>query len=140
MNNWLRIFYILISITILGTIFLFQNYPFAQSLGKLVNVEFSNSTAFIINKTTRVLINDNTAILLIYALFIKKEYVKLAFGVQLVEIFLLLPLYFIFKLSFEGTSEISSPLLAQFHRLIVNPTLMILLIFGFLYQKYKSST
>lgn len=136
MNKYLRIFLILISIIILGTVYLLQNYPLAQHLERIFSVNFSENLIFIINKTARVLINDNAAILLIYALFIRKEYVKLAFYVQLFEVFLVLPLYFILKLSIEGTSELSSPLLQQIHRLIVNPTLMILLIFGFIYQDY----
>ncbi|MGK7390744.1 MAG: hypothetical protein ACNS60_10340 [Candidatus Cyclobacteriaceae bacterium M2_1C_046] len=137
MNSWLRVFLIIISITIMGVVFLFQNFSFSLVLEDLFSTNFGSNASFVINKTTRVLINDNSAILLIYGIFLKKKYVKLAFGVQFFELFILLPLYFLIKLSAEGPSEISSPILAQFHRLIINPTLMFLLIFGFLYQKNK---
>jgi len=52
------------------------------------------------------------------------------------EFFILLPIYFIMKLSLEGDSEISSPLLSQLHRMIVNPLLMIILILGLVYQDF----
>jgi hypothetical protein len=55
-----------------------------------------------------------------------------------VEVFLLLPAYFIVKLTLEGDSEISSPLLSQIHRLIVNPLLMFLLMVGFVYQRVRT--
>ncbi len=63
---------------------------------------------------------------------------KVAFLLFLVELFIILPLYFWIKLSTEGDSELSSPLLSQIHRLIINPTLMILLIVSFLYQKRQT--
>ena len=73
--------------------------------------------------------------LLIYALFRHKSYLRVAFVVFLFEILILLPFYFSIKLYLEGDSEISSPLLSHLHRLIINPTLMILLIVGFFYQR-----
>ncbi len=63
------------------------------------------------------------------------KYVKVGSYLQLIEMFVVLPLYFVVKLKLEGDSEISSPLLSQFHRLIINPTLMVLLMIGFYYQR-----
>lgn len=76
--------------------------------------------------------------LLIKSFFNEPKYVRFAFYIFLFEIAVLLPLYFIVKLGLEGDSEISSPLLSQIHRMIVNPTLMILVMAAFLYQKFKS--
>jgi exosortase F-associated protein len=92
-------------------------------------------TIFIINKTIRLTLNDMACMLLIYALFPGKAYLKVAFWLFLIEVWLILPVYFVIKLNLEGDSEISSPLLSQIHRLIVNPLLMFLLMMGFLYQK-----
>jgi exosortase F-associated protein len=74
---------------------------------------------------------------LIYAWFKERKYLTLSFYLFLVEVGLLLPIYFIVKLSLEGDSEISSPLLSQIHRLIVNPLLMFLLMVGFIYQRVR---
>lgn len=92
---------------------------------------------FIVNKTLRLVVNDLACLLLILAFFQRKEYVQISFYVFLFELLLLLPGYFYLKLLWEGDSEISSPLFSQWHRLIVNPMLMILLMIGFLYQKYR---
>jgi len=54
---------------------------------------------------------------------------RLAF---LAELFILLPVYFALKISLEGDAEISSPLLSQLHRMIVNPLLMLVLIMDYL--------
>ena len=67
---------------------------------------------------------------------VAKSYSILALIVFLVEFFILLPAYLVAKLYFEGDSEISSPLLSFVHRLIVNPTLMVLTIIAFAYQKF----
>lgn len=81
--------------------------------------------------------NDAACIVLIKSFFGESKYVRFAFVVFLFELLVLLPVYFAFKLSLEGDSEISSPLLSQIHRMIVNPTLMILVIIAFFYQKFK---
>ncbi len=90
---------------------------------------------FVINKTSRYLINDTLCVIMIYLYFDNLTYTKLAIFIEFFGLFVLLPLYFILKLSFEGTSEISSPLLSFYHRLIINPTLMIILIAGLFYQE-----
>lgn len=63
---------------------------------------------------------------------------RVGFYVFLFELLILLPLYFTIKLTVEGTSEISSPLLSQIHRMIINPMLMILTIIAFFYQRFKA--
>jgi exosortase F-associated protein len=99
----------------------------------------SGTIAFIFNRATRLLLNDLLCIVLIYAIFEKSKYVKAATVILLIELCVMLPLYLWIKLSVEGDSEISSPLLSQIHRLIVNPMLMFVLMAGFYYQKYFSS-
>jgi hypothetical protein len=59
----------------------------------------------------------------------------LAVFIQLIDLVVLLPIYLLIKLAMEGDEEISSPLLSQFHRLIVNPTLMILLLPAIYFQR-----
>ncbi len=81
--------------------------------------------------------NDASCFLLISALFKERKYVTVAFWVFLFELLVLLPVYFLLKLSIEGDSEMSSPLLSQLHRLIINPTLMLLLMISFFYQRFK---
>ncbi len=95
----------------------------------------SEVKGFIIRKASRVLLNDAGMILVIIGLFNKTAVTRLALGIQIIDALVLLPLYFVVKLSWEGTSEISSPLLSQFHRLIVNPTLMLLLIPAVYFQE-----
>lgn len=81
--------------------------------------------------------NDGACLLIIYGLFQNRDYVRVAFYLFLAELFLFLPVYLLFKLTLEGDSELSSPLLSQIHRLIVNPVLMFLLMVGFYYQEQK---
>src|SRR6267154_1313339 len=97
---------------------------------------FGANTVFIFNKTFRLVANDLLCVVLIVALFEKKKYVRVAFLLFAFELVSVMPLYFWIKLTLEGDSEISSHLLSQIHRLIVNPMLMVILIAGFYYQKY----
>lgn len=94
---------------------------------------------FVFNKSIRLILNDTACLFIIYALFYDMKYVRVGGYVQLIEMFIILPFYFILKLSIEGDSEISSPLLSQLHRLIINPTLMILLMIGFYIQNKKKA-
>ena len=94
---------------------------------------------FSVNRYLRVILNDIACFMLIYSFF-GRRHLALAFWVFLVEILVILPVYLLVKLNLEGDSEISSPLLSQIHRLIVNPVLMFLLILGFIYQKLTKKT
>ncbi len=91
---------------------------------------------FILNRLMRLLLNDSLCLVLFLAIFNGTKEIKLASLLFAIELLIVLPLYFILKLTLEGDSEISSPLLSFIHRLIVNPLLMIILMSGLLYQKY----
>lgn len=129
---------IAIAILILAVVYIRQQFSYADAINVLLPEAWQilhPYTIFIVNKTIRLIINDIACMMLIYALFSGKVYLRVAFWLFLIELFVLLPLYFVIKLNLEGDSEISSPLLSQIHRLIVNPLLMFLLMIGFLYQK-----
>jgi len=116
------------AISLLVAIYIFQNFDYSSLL--LVSDNTHPYLVFVINKFLRLTLNDSICLLIIYVLFQDKELLKVGSLIQIFEMFLLLPIYFVIKLSLEGDSEISSPLLSQVHRLIVNPLLMILFIFG----------
>jgi exosortase F-associated protein len=108
-------------------LFIFQKFNYAQVVGIS-----SHLTQFIFNRTVRFFLNDSLAILLIYALFQERKYVLFAFWVQAIGfLFLLLP-YFVIKIYLP---DYNGPLLNFLHRIIVNPTLMLLLIPALAYQK-----
>ena len=112
-------------------IYLLQKIDFSSWIG-----DFSPNMKFVLNRTFRFMVNDISCLLLIAAMFNKSGYLRLATWIFLIEFIILLPVYFVIKISLEGPTEISSPLLSQWHRMIVNPLLMIVLILGFLYQDY----
>lgn len=124
-----------LSVSILALVYVFQGMNY---LYFFFPKEINPNVTFIFNKTLRLLINDLLCVILIFALFEEKKYVKVAFLILMVELVIILPFYFLIKLKMEGDSEISSPLLSQVHRLIINPMLMFILIAGFYYQKFFS--
>ncbi len=130
-HNGARLIAVFMAMTMLGATYLFQRLDYAAWL----QIDSMNGK-FVFNKTLRFLLNDAACLLLIAAVFNKSSYLRISAWVFLAELFFFLPLYFILKLSLEGNSEISSPLLSQLHRMIVNPLLMIVLIMGFVYQNY----
>ncbi len=115
----------------LGMMYLFQRFDFSMLMGV-----YSSNARFVMNKSFRFLVNDLSCLMLIAAVFNKSGYLRLSSLVFLVELVVLLPLYFVVKLSMEGDTEISSPLLSQWHRMIVNPLLMLVLMMGFVYQDF----
>jgi exosortase F-associated protein len=125
-----------ISVSGLALVYIFQQVNYFSFF---FSQEGGVNTIFIFNKTFRLLINDLLCVILILALFEKRKFVKMAFLLLTVELLIILPLYFLVKLEMEGNSEISSPLLSQIHRLIVNPMLMFILMAGFYYQKFFST-
>lgn len=135
---------VLLGCTSIALMYLFQKTDyFSYFLGWVFNSEVDHShLRFIFNKTFRLVVNDLGCFLLIAGIFQERKYLVISFYVFLVELFLILPLYFFIKLSLEGVREISSPLLSFVHRLIVNPMLMFLLMLGFVYQilQEKKST
>lgn len=133
---------LIVSLAILGAMYLFQQFNFLGIFLTLGNSQVRPSPyfTFIFNKTLRFLINDGACFILIFSLFERKKFLKIAGVVFLIELLILLPIYFVMKYLWEGDSEISSPLLSQLHRLIINPTLMIMLIVAFYYQMYKNDS
>lgn len=130
-HNWSRWLTGSFAILLLAAMYLFQRFDFSALAG-----EYSPPLKFVVNKSLRFVINDLSCLLLVIAIFNKSSYLKVSAWIFLAELLILLPFYFILKLSLEGDSEISSPLLSQLHRMIVNPLLMIVLMAGFLYQDY----
>ncbi len=125
---------IMISICALIIIFLSQEFQYGYAFAKLLNITISENTNWVITKTTRFILNDGFAILLVYGIFEERKYVLFAFLIQVLGfVFLLIP-YIILFLSFSFQHEAS---LSYLHRIIVNPTLIMLLIPALLYQKYK---
>lgn len=120
----------------LALVFLFQS---ADILDLCPGCSFHPYTHFVARKVTRVILNDSLMLLFIHALFRDPSVTRLAWYVQLVDTFVLLPIYLFVKLYYEGDAEISMPLLSQLHRLIVNPTLMVLLIPAVYYQRSRAA-
>ena len=115
-------------------VFLFQRIDVAGAMG----MAQTNIARFLLNRTIRFLVNDALTIGLIYALFAKRKYVIFAFYVQIFGLVAFLIPYFVLKLYFPSYN---GPYLNFLHRLILNPTLLMLLIPAFYYQQYvvKSS-
>jgi len=135
-----KYFLIALSVSALIIIYIFQRVSYAEIWNWVVPqlLEIASPySIFIFNKTTRLILNDAACMLLIYSLFQNKIYLRAAFYLFLIELLIMLPVYLILKLNLEGDSELSSPLLSQIHRLIVNPLLMFLLMVGFIYQRLR---
>lgn len=130
-----RVGFALVAFIGLASIYLFQYTDFLLLVS---GIRFPPEYHFISNRMVRIVVNDTCMLALIYALFRDPSIVRLAFYVQLVDLLILFPLYLLLKMPVEGTSELSSPFLSQLHRLIVNPTLMVLLIAGIYYQKLST--
>ena len=143
MKAKIRLFsYIGLSCMMLAMVFIFQQFDYFHFIQSSIGWTLPNwpYTAFVVNKLIRFLINDAICIFFIYLFFKERKYLSVAFFIFSIELLIILPLYFWIKLSTEGDSELSSPLLSQIHRLIINPTLMILLIVSFLFQKSRTQS
>lgn len=89
------------------------------------------------NKLVRYLINDLAALALLWVLFQRRDFLQFAFWVLLFGLVVLLPIYFIGYFYFSDVLGIT---LSYLHRLIMNPTLMMLLIpLFYLQQKVEKS-
>ena len=94
-------------------------------------------TAFSVKKVIRFIINDIMMIGVIYGLFGRVEYVKVAVVVQVFGlIFLLIP-YLLLKYYLGGYN---GPMISFLHRLVLNPLLMILLIPALYFHKKTYKT
>lgn len=116
----LRIFLIFISMTGLGSIFVGQRFDYSLLFSDELNAQYQ----FIINRSVRFLLNDNLVLLLIYGLFYDRKYVKFGLAVEAFGFFFLLIPYFILRFN----TPIDHMYISFIHRLIINPTLMVLLI------------
>ncbi len=131
-----RLLLVIIAIIALIALYLFQRFNYAAAFFP----DTSANLQFIFNRTFRYFFNDLAVILLLWAIFQSKKLLKIAFILQLFGLVVILPVYFYFKLSFEGPTELSSPLLSFIHRIVVNPILMLLLIPGWYYQQRLAQT
>lgn len=134
-RNPVRLLWIGVAIAGLAGVYLFQE---SLVLSRFMAMEVHPNTAFIFKKTLRVILNDSFTLLFIYAWFNDQRITRVAMWLQLVDTLVLLPVYLLLKLLLEGDHEISSPLLSQLHRLIVNPTLMVLFIPAVYFQRWQS--
>jgi len=126
------------ALIILLLVYVFQKISYAGLINNFLPGGFEinhPNIVFIVNRMLRLIINDGACMLLIWGLFKETKYLKAAFLVFCIELLIILPAYFTVKLTLEGPSELSSPLLSQIHRIIVNPLLMVILTIAFYYQK-----
>ncbi|KAB2814507.1 exosortase F system-associated membrane protein [Phaeocystidibacter luteus] len=79
----------------------------------------------ILNKSVRYLLNDLFSIMIIHGIFQNQRYTKFAFGLLLFGMLVLLPLYFL--LVYYAPDGYTS-MVANVHRIVLNPVLMMLLI------------
>jgi exosortase F-associated protein len=121
-----------VSVVGLLGVFLFQ-----RDLSAYFLEQASPLASFMINRAIRYVANDLLATLLVLALFGKKQYVLIAVYVQLLGLVLILMPYVVLKVYNPGYN---GPLISFFHRLILNPTLIYLLIFFFWYQEKHKVT
>ena len=123
----LRIVLAVLAVAGLLLIFLFQRTDVAAMLGIKENM-----WRFVTNRSIRFVLNDVLAIVLIYALFFERKYVLFAIYVQLFGLFFVLLPYFFIKFNYPSYN---GPMISFMHRLVLNPTLLLLLIPAFYYQK-----
>lgn len=120
-----------VSVIALLLIFLFQRIDIAEITG----LATSSLSRFLINRTIRFLLNDIFAIGLIYALFANRRYVVFAIWVQVIGMVLFLFPYFVLKIYYPNYN---GPMINFLHRLILNPTLLLLLIPALYVQSSRS--
>lgn len=100
-----------------------------------LNLEI-NTSAYILSKVLRYILNDGFALLLIWGLFGNKRYMRFAMLVFLLGLVVLLPLYLVLTLHYYTSAY---AFLNHLHRLVLNPVLMMLLIPAFYYQRRSTN-
>jgi exosortase F-associated protein len=100
-----------------------------------LNLEI-NTSAYILSKVLRYILNDGFALLLIWGLFGNKRYMRFAMLVFLFGLVVLLPLYLVLTLHYYASAY---AFLNHLHRLVLNPVLMMLLIPAFYYQRRSTN-
>ena len=121
----------LASITLLVMVYVFQSTKWAYAMGVS-----DKEVAFVVNKSIRFVLNDILMIGVIYALFGKRQYVWFALIVQAAGIVFILVPYFVLKIHFNVGG---GPLISFLHRLVLNPTLMLLLIPALWIQQHRQT-
>lgn len=111
-------------------IFLFQRFDLAGWMG----LQTGNTARFVVNRSIRFLLNDLFAIGLIFALFYERKYMIFAIVVQVIGMVVFLIPYFLLKIEYPGYN---GPMISFLHRLVLNPTLLLLLIPAFYVQKHS---
>ena len=113
----------IVAVTGLASVYIFQDAGWFTSL-----LPADPASAFLAAKSFRFVVNDLLALLLIWSLFPTRGHLMAALVVQLAGlVFLLIP-YLILKLHFHAGD---GPLVSFLHRLVLNPTLLLLLIPAF---------
>jgi exosortase F-associated protein len=123
----------IISVAGLILIFLFQRVNWSGWL----HGSYSSIQIFLINRSVRFVLNDICAVLLVAALFGRRNHVVIAIYVQIIGFVVILIPYIILKINFPSYN---GPLVSFLHRLVLNPLLIYLLIFFFWYnEKYPKA-
>lgn len=124
------------AIALLAVMVLLVSFQFRSTnfLGLLVGYQGKEVLPWMLigNKLMRYLINDLAALALLWVIFQRRDFVQFAFWVLLFGLLFLLPLYFIGFFYFADRLGIT---LSYLHRLVMNPTLMMLLIPLFYFQR-----
>ena len=120
----------------LALVYVFQRFNYGVMALQPLGSEGDENLIFIVNKTVRLLLNDTLSCVMIFAVFKEKKERQIAMAIFLLELIVILPIYLVMKLTWEGAGEISSPLLSFIHRLVVNPTLMVMTGIALAYQKF----
>jgi exosortase F-associated protein len=114
-------------------VFLFQRTNWSS----LLPGSYSSIEEFLINRSVRFILNDILAVMLVAALFGKRNLVIIAIYVQLIGFVLILIPYIILKINYPAYN---GPLISFLHRLVLNPLLIYLLIFFFWYNERYPKT
>lgn len=136
LHPFLRVGIIITCLAGLLLVYIYQRTNYLDFLPTFVDPVTNRYWVFAINRALRLLMNDFICMFLIYAIFQNARYMQVAFFVFCAELLIILPIYLAIKFTWEGDSEISSPLLSPIHRMVVNPLLMFILIAGFFYQRF----
>lgn len=113
----------------LAMVYLLQRIDFLAFTGYKIN----QIEGFLLNRFVRFLLNDFLMLTIIFQLFLSRRYLLFAIYVQVVGfLFLLLP-YFLLKLYYPGYN---GAMINYLHRIIINPTLLIMLIPALFYQQF----
>jgi exosortase F-associated protein len=130
----------LLSTGALLLIFVLQRFHYGffvmDLLGMSTQVNPEKGLALVLNKLFRFLLNDFFALLLLYAIFYERKYVLFGLMVQVfgLVVFLIPYLYLATQYDFPR------PLTSYLHRIVMNPTLLMLLIPTLLYQRSRQQS